>query len=108
MGEQMIKRCAMLAVIYSAAGWAQTAAPAVKTIEEGQKLFAEQCTACHGRDAEGTDMGPNLAATRRMRGRSLQQGRNGISQGNVSAGMPAFHLPAPQLDALATFIRSLN
>lgn len=79
-----------------------------KSIEDGQKGFTERCAACHGADAEGSDMGPKLAGTRRLRSRSVQQLRSIINQGMPSTGMPAFHLPAQELDALAAFIRSLN
>jgi mono/diheme cytochrome c family protein len=77
--------------------------------QDGQKLFAEHCAGCHGSEAEGKDMGPRLAGTRRMRGMSEQQARNVIAQGRVSSGMPAFgHLPAADVAALAKFVRSLN
>ncbi len=92
-------------------GWAQNAAQNAATpklVEDGQKAFAEHCAACHGPDAEGGEMGPNLAGTRRLRSRSMAQLRTLISQGVPSSGMPAFHLPAQQLDALAGFVRSLN
>ena len=77
-------------------------------IEQGQKLFGEHCSGCHGKDAGGGEMGPNLGGTRRMRSSSVPQIRNIISKGMVSTGMPAFKLPAPQLDALAAFVCSLN
>ena len=53
-------------------------------------------------------MGPRLVATRRMRSRTAQQIRGIIHKGVISSGMPAFDLPAPELDALAAFVRSLN
>src|SRR5213076_615461 len=61
-----------------------------------------------GTDAEGSDMGPKLSGTRRLRSQSVGQLRNVINQGRPSTGMPAFHLPARDLDALAAFVRSLN
>jgi PQQ-dependent dehydrogenase (methanol/ethanol family) len=77
--------------------------------QDGQKLFVEHCSGCHGAEAEGRDMGPRLAGTRRMRGMSEQQVRTVIAQGRVSSGMPAFgHLPPADLAALAKFVRSLN
>jgi PQQ-dependent dehydrogenase (methanol/ethanol family) len=77
-------------------------------VGQGQKLFAEHCVDCHGADAEGSDRGPKLAGTRRMRSQSLEQLRTTISQGRPSSGMPSFRLPASELDGLAAFIRSLN
>ncbi|MDQ2899779.1 MAG: PQQ-binding-like beta-propeller repeat protein, partial [Acidobacteriota bacterium] len=40
--------------------------------------------------------------------RSAEQLREVIRKGIPEGGMPAFNLPAPQLDALAGFVRSLN
>ena len=75
---------------------------------DGQKIFAGQCAGCHGADAHGTDRGPGLAASRRVRSRSVQQLRDFIRKGAPGSGMPAFDLPADQLDALAALLRSLN
>jgi mono/diheme cytochrome c family protein len=75
-----------------------------KLLEDGEKAFAEHCAGCHGADATGSDRGPRLAASRRLRSRSSEQLRAGLP----SAGMPAFHLPAQQLDSLVAFVRSLN
>ncbi|HZT30892.1 MAG TPA: PQQ-binding-like beta-propeller repeat protein [Bryobacteraceae bacterium] len=89
--------------------WSQTA-PGTSSIlvEEGRKAYAANCAACHGSDAEGSDQGPALAGNRRLRARSAQQIRAFIYQGRPSSGMPAFHLPGPQLDALTAFVHSLN
>src|SRR2546426_2407370 len=75
---------------------------------DGQKLFAGECAGCHGADAHGTDRGPGLAANRRVRSRSVQQLRDFIRKGAPGSGMPAFDLPAAELDALAALLRSLN
>jgi PQQ-dependent dehydrogenase (methanol/ethanol family) len=93
-------------LIPAAASAQGPAAPAL--VEEGQRAFAEHCASCHGVDAEGSDMGPSLTGTRRLRSRSFEQLRSVINQGRPSTGMPAFHLPARELDALATFVVSLN
>src|ERR1700724_4282171 len=73
---------------------------------EGQKLFPGQCAGCHGADAHGTDRGPGLAASRRVRIRSVQQLRDFIRKGAPGSGMPAFDLPPDQLEALATLLHS--
>ena len=77
-------------------------------LERGQKSYAEKCAMCHGQDASGGEMGPKLAGNRRVRSRSTQQLRTFIYEGSPSNGMPAFHLPAPELDALAAFVHALN
>jgi len=35
----------------------------------GSKSFASRCAGCHGADARGTDRGPGLARSRRLRAR---------------------------------------
>jgi PQQ-dependent dehydrogenase (methanol/ethanol family) len=83
---------------------AQTPASA----SQGKALFSEQCSSCHGADAQGTDRAPKLAGSRSLHGQSVDQIRNTIQRGIASGGMPAFPLPANQLDALAAFVHSLN
>jgi PQQ-dependent dehydrogenase (methanol/ethanol family) len=88
---------------------AQSPAIAPSTrIEEGQRAYAEHCAACHGSGFEGTDQGPKLAGNRRVGGRSVKQLHTLIEEGRPSLGMPAFHLPGAELDALADFVHSLN
>jgi len=53
-------------------------------------------------------MGPKLAGTRRLRSQNVDQLRNVIRRGRPATGMPAFDLPAQQIDGLATLVRSLN
>jgi PQQ-dependent dehydrogenase (methanol/ethanol family) len=84
------------------------AAAGPKLIAAGRKLFAEQCAACHGTDAQGSDRAPRLAGSRRVRARSMEDLRNVISHGIPAAGMPAFNLPTNDLNALAAFVHSLN
>lgn len=72
------------------------------------QIFAVQCAGCHGTDAHGTNMGPALAGNRGLSRRSTGWIRNVIHNGIPSGGMPAFNLPGDELDALATFIHSLN
>jgi PQQ-dependent dehydrogenase (methanol/ethanol family) len=74
----------------------------------GAKSFAARCAGCHGADAHGTDRGPGLARSRRLRSRSVEQLRALIRKGVPASGMPAFDLPADELDALAGLVHSLN
>ena len=71
------------------------------------KLYAQRCAACHGDDASGSDRGPALTRSRRLRSRSLGEIHDIIQKG-TPAGMPPFSLPEDQLQALAAFIRSMN
>src|SRR5262245_43962181 len=72
-----------------------------------ERSFAERCATCHGNDAAGTDRGPSLSASRRLRTRSEQELHDIIRNG-TPAGMPAFALPEAELNALARFVRAMN
>lgn len=78
------------------------------TTAKSTQIYAVQCAGCHGPDAEGTDQGPALAGNDALRDRSVSSLRTLIRSGIPSSGMPAFDLPAGELDALATMVRSLN
>ena len=77
-------------------------------IEQGRRLYAEHCGACHGPDARGTSRGVELAGNRRLRSRSVRQLSDLIRSGIPASGMPPFDLPAGRLEALAAFVHSLN
>jgi len=75
--------------------------------QDARMLFEQRCAPCHGNDAAGSDRGPALARSRRLRNRSSADIRDTIRNG-TAAGMPAFPMPVPELDALANWIHSLN
>ncbi len=75
---------------------------------EGKTIFAKLCAGCHGADALGTDRGPILAGSHSLREHSIQQLHDIIRKGVPTSGMPAFDLPARELDILAAFVHSLN
>ncbi|MFN7997902.1 MAG: PQQ-binding-like beta-propeller repeat protein [Bryobacteraceae bacterium] len=70
--------------------------------------FRKRCAACHGQSAEGTNRGPGLSGSRRLRSRSTEQIGQLIRKGIPAGGMPAFDIPAPELQELASFVHSLN
>ncbi|MBZ5622367.1 MAG: c-type cytochrome [Acidobacteriia bacterium] len=74
---------------------------------DAAKLYEQRCAACHGHDASGSDRGPALSRSRRLRTRSLSEIHDIIQKG-TTAGMPPFPLPEEQLQALAGFVRSMN
>jgi PQQ-dependent dehydrogenase (methanol/ethanol family) len=92
----------------SAVVWAQNNLVSPVEVPEGNQIFVARCGGCHGADARGSDRGPALADVRRLRSQSLLQLRDIIQKGIPGTGMPPFDLPAPELDALAALVRSLN
>src|SRR5690349_12469934 len=69
--------------------------------------FSKLCEGCHGAGAKGTERGPALVNSRRLRRSSETQIRDIIHNG-TPGGMPAFALPDQQLLGLAKWVRSLN
>jgi PQQ-dependent dehydrogenase (methanol/ethanol family) len=72
-----------------------------------EKQFRNLCAGCHGAEAGGGDRGPALVNSRSLRASSEAQILAKIRDG-TPRGMPAFPLPASQLEAMAAWVRSLN
>lgn len=96
----MIRQIAITALAVSALASGQSP-------DAARSLFQTQCAVCHG-DGHGTERGPNLVKSRKMRGWSASDTRALIRQGVPAAGMPAFALADAQLDLLAGLVRSWN
>lgn len=83
------------------------AVPDAAAVERGQKIFVGNCGFCHGTTAQGGDGGPDLVrsplALDDERGDKIGPV---IEQGRPGKGMPAFHLPADQIQDIAAFLRS--
>ena len=83
------------------------AVPDPAAVERGQKIFSANCGFCHGTTAQGGDTGPDLVrsplALDDERGDKIGPV---ILAGRTSKGMPAFHLPADQIQDIAAFLRS--
>ena len=90
----------VMAGLTGGSGWAQDA--------DVRQTYSKLCAGCHGEDARGTQQGPGLAGNLRVRRRTALSLRNVIVRGIPSAGMPAFDLPAPTVEALAALVVSLN
>jgi mono/diheme cytochrome c family protein len=74
----------------------------------GGRIYAEHCSRCHGRNAEGTKKRPALRSER------IQQASDGdlhwiLVNGNMRRGMPPWSkLPDQQLWQLITYLKSLH
>jgi mono/diheme cytochrome c family protein len=83
------------------------AVPDPAAVERGQKIFVGNCGFCHGTTAQGGDSGPDL-----VRSELALDDEHGdkigpvIEQGRPGKGMPAFHLPADEIQDIAAFLRS--
>lgn len=77
-------------------------------LARAQKAYAENCAGCHGAQFLGTDQGPALKANRELRRMSARRVRNIIRNGVPAAGMPGFELAPDVLNALTSFVTSLN
>ena len=71
----------------------------------GQTRFADECALCHGRDAAGSDMGPDLT-----RSVLVAEDSHGdkigplVRAGRVNKGMPAFDVSDAEIEAMVAFI----
>ncbi|MGH8256378.1 MAG: c-type cytochrome, partial [Steroidobacteraceae bacterium] len=70
--------------------------------------FGNTCAVCHGSSAEGTERGPSLVNNYFLRGKSTGAIADIITHGRAGI-MPSFaNLPGAQIEALATYVHSLN
>jgi PQQ-dependent dehydrogenase (methanol/ethanol family) len=68
--------------------------------------FQRTCSLCHGSDAKGTDRAPTMVGSAALQSMSDSDIANVIQKGK--GRMPAFPLPAADIDQLVRYIRSLN
>src|SRR5262245_33842465 len=86
----------------------QTATPQTypaQQVQAGQTWFASQCGFCHGRDAAGGEMGPDLTRSALV-AEDVRGDKIGpmVRAGRVDKGMPAFDLSDTDLGAVVAFI----
>lgn len=104
-----VARSLIVSVFLSAVRLAGQNTPTTQSnLTEGTEIYAQRCAGCHGADARGTDKAPALAEGGSLHNRSFQELRDLIRKGAPASGMPAFDLPAQELDALVALVRSLN
>jgi mono/diheme cytochrome c family protein len=84
-------------------------APDQAAVDRGQKLFSQNCSFCHGKDANGGDGGPDL-----IRSVLVNHDEHGnliapvILNGRPADGMPKFRLSPAQISDIATFLHARN
>jgi cytochrome c oxidase cbb3-type subunit 3 len=86
----------------------QTVTPQTYPAEQvraGQVRFVAQCALCHGRDAAGSDTGPDLTRSMLV-AEDLRGSKIGplVRTGRLEKGMPAFAVDDAELVALVAFI----
>lgn len=85
---------------------AQVSYPAA-LVDSGKKLFGQNCSFCHGRDAQGGETGPDLMdselVTTDVRGNKIGPF---VRVGRPENGMPAFKLSPQEVAGLAAFLHS--
>jgi putative heme-binding domain-containing protein len=74
-------------------------------IEAGSRLYADQCSLCHGPNGDGV-ANVDLRRNRYRKPMSDDDLRKAITVGNADQGMPAFKLTAEELNGLIAFIRA--
>ncbi len=74
-------------------------------ITAGSRLYAAQCTLCHGPLGDGVS-GINLRQQRFRRPLSDDQLRQVVTNGVPNTGMPPFRLQPRELDGIVAFIRA--
>ena len=82
-----------------------------EAIAEGEKLYNETCTACHGKDGTGGELGPPVAAqNRRYLRRTDQEVFDAIKSGIQGTQMPPFtgQFTEDQVWRVTAYIRGLR
>jgi alcohol dehydrogenase (cytochrome c) len=74
--------------------------------DAGRKQFESHCTACHGGDGNGGELGPGIVD--RAANLNDQELAALIRAGIPAAGMPAFKVTDAEMHALIKYVRSLR
>lgn len=79
-------------------------------IADGKEIFAQNCKSCHGEQAQGASIGPNLTDVYWIHGGNIKDIFKTIKNGVQEKGMIPWGqtLSPKQIAAVATFVRSLQ
>ena len=95
----------LFALLTAPAAFAQSHDANAAGLAEGQKVFASNCSACHGWDAKGA-RGPDLTSGTWRHGSTAAQIAKNIHDGIPGTGMPAFPLKDNQPRLIADWLIS--
>jgi alcohol dehydrogenase (cytochrome c) len=87
-------------------GRAQAADGSTDPVEAGRARFNVRCAGCHGQDGLGGERAPAIENGSRLGLNNDKALRNLIGHGIADRGMPAFNLPADELNQIAAFALS--
>ena len=76
------------------------------SLAAGRQDFERRCGGCHGADGAGGERAPAIGSREHARVESDDAVRSLLRNGIPDAGMPAFHLPEPELSEIVAFVRS--
>jgi PQQ-dependent dehydrogenase (methanol/ethanol family) len=102
----MSLRFLVIALMLGAAAAALAQPADSQRIQEGGRLFARSCTACHGQNAKG-GRGPDLTG-KLNRGSLESEIVDNITNGIPGTQMPAFPMPVESARAIVAYLRSLS
>ncbi len=85
---------------------AQAADRSTDLVEAGRARFNVRCAGCHGQDGLGGERAPAIANGSQLGLDNEKALRNLIGHGISDKGMPAFSIPAAELDQLVAFALS--
>ena len=105
-GLKTIAGCVVFAALMGLAGTGLAQLSAPDPLEAGRSRFNARCAGCHGQDGLGGERAPAITS-RSERGLDNEKTlRNLIQHGIADRGMPAFSIPAAELDQVVAFVQS--
>ena len=109
--EQRLRILVLVGFVFcTAPAWSQGISNPPQTqaqqMLQAPRQFKQTCSLCHGADGRGTDRAPTMVNSASLRNLSDNDIATIIQKGK--ARMPAFPLPAADIQTLVRYIRSLN
>ncbi len=102
----MTRVCLTLTILAGVSFGAPLPPKAGDSLESGRLAFNRRCAVCHGTDGLGGERAPAIGSRDRSLLESEPSVRALIAAGVPGRGMPAFQLPATELEAVVRFVHS--